>query len=522
MQAVRGKSVALDESIWKQMKSLVLEFGEDVFEAIFAVTQKSAKRRRQVLMMLFVLIWVLLAYLGQPDFWRQLSHQSLDTIASYLARLFFGAPTLRRVLLLMLSFWLANHIAALYISDIFELGEEKVALRYVRQASLGSKYSAIKIRNGDVDPGDKSSPIYLIGGPGRVAIYLENAAVFEKINGKPNIIAPKGKEKNAAQKKRSWWQRLYEFFQNSFYKKPSDGKEEKDDFILEGFERLRAVIDLRSHQARLEVASRSRDGIKVCAKDVRLTYSVHRGGISQTKKQPYPFTEKAIKDLIYRQGEVEGGHRGWVRIMERIICEGIEEFISDHNLNEFLAAPRGADYDAIRNIGEISQEMREGRFPRGMNQATYQPESFFSRPEITSELRNSVALHAAEKGVQLEWIGIGTWVTPSEIITTEHLEALKLSIENQKRGNKQALEQLERENRRSEITRHIQEVPVAVYRECKGEGENHEDTLIRLIEAYMSKLDKVIRLYPDRKQKGYDYLLEAERYLSRLCRVRWS
>ena len=47
-----------------------------------------------------------------------------------------------------------------------------------------------------------------------------------------------------------------------------------------------------------------------------------------------------------------------------------------------------------------------------------------------------------EKGVELHWIGVGTWKTPVEVVSEKRLEAWKLSHENNAKGNQKALDAL--------------------------------------------------------------------------------
>ena len=112
-------------------------------------------------------------------------------------------------------------------------------------------------------------PTYLIGGPGKVIVDLDSVTLFERPDGTPRVIGPTANQQLGRA-------------------------------TLQGFERFRQAIDIRDHYADLSVTSRSRDGIPVTATDVHMMFSVHRGGKKATREFPYPFSEKAIEQLIYK------------------------------------------------------------------------------------------------------------------------------------------------------------------------------------------------------------------------------
>ena len=69
-----------------------------------------------------------------------------------------------------------------------------------------------------------------------------------------------------------------------------------------------------------------------------------------------------------------------------------------------------------------------GSMPPALN-GTNQP-PFVPRSELSGRFRTNFIDEAHRRGVHLDWIGVGAWKTPSEIIPNQHLEAWKLSTEN--------------------------------------------------------------------------------------------
>jgi len=134
-------------------------------------------------------------------------------------------------------FFIALQLAALYLADIFELEDVAVARSFVWQVALSGSNETIRVTKGKISDNNKESPLYLIGGPGKVMVDLDSAALFERADGTPHVIGPTGNQPG--------------------------GKA-----TIDGFERFRQAIDIRDHYVELRdqdskspsVKSRSRDG----------------------------------------------------------------------------------------------------------------------------------------------------------------------------------------------------------------------------------------------------------------------
>jgi hypothetical protein len=311
----RGRHLA------RRIGAYLTEIGEPIAKPLFAINRTSALIRNSIFVAGF-LLWTGFAYItNEPDFtniaptvtppadadattaliYGMLAQlQLLYFFVLTLIKPYFAANVLRHVLPIALAFWVAFRWASIYLDDIFELEDVSVAGRFIRQAAFGSQYNRIVISEGDIAPEYKDSPIYRIGGPGLVRIQLENAALFEKIDGTPHIIGPSRR-----------------FVQ------------------LEGFERLRRVFDLRDQfDEDIEVTSRSKDGIVVTAKDLNLIFSVHRnqqlGGLSIPGSE-LSFTEEALKNLVYHRTKLP-----WQQNAVKDVQEELKKYISGHTINEFL------------------------------------------------------------------------------------------------------------------------------------------------------------------------------------------
>jgi len=210
---------------------------------------------------------LLFQFLFNPIF----AHANQDGFVRFISFSFgavFEPETLRYLPVLLLSYIIALQTAATYLADIFEIRNIAIARAFIRQVALTGTRNKFRIGKGHVAEKNKKSPIYLIGGPGQVIVELDTVALFEKPNGQPHVIGPTAKGK----------------------------------VYLEGFERLRQAIDLRDQYTdALDVKSRSLDGVPVSTRDVRMVFSVWRGNQEPSTKSPYPFNEKAIESLVYKQ-----------------------------------------------------------------------------------------------------------------------------------------------------------------------------------------------------------------------------
>jgi hypothetical protein len=482
-------------SLWDQLFSYVVE-------RVFVTIRIGALIRKWSLIFFGIFFWLLIAWRVHP----LVMGAELTRNLVYPIQALFAADVVRHILIGAYAFWVAYRIAAVYLDDIFELKNVPLAARFIRQTAFASKYDLIEIKDGKVAPEHRQSPIVLIGGPGMVRVYLENAALFEKIDGTPRVIRPTvrvmGPPEQAKAKRAGLLRRL----RRRPWRRPatrrdggaiaySDGVE-----IIDGFERLRRVIDLRDQVVELNVTGRTRDGIRVAAKDVRLVFSVYRDGRVPTLDHPYPFEDESIKNLVYEQPP-----QNWTKTMEGLIRRELGDFIAKHTLNEFLAAINLQDVEAQRQENIRLQEKADeltgvaGGLPdKSSEQIDLEVPSFVPRPRITDLFYNFAAdftKQARRRGVELHWIGVGTWVTPDDIIPTRHQMAWKITCENLVRGSPSSLHELREESRLLELVKLVKEVPVKAFRELRSKDEDPRAIMRQLAEAYRGKLRAALDLY---------------------------
>jgi hypothetical protein len=494
------------KKLGKNLLASAAEIGEPIAKPAFAINRASAGFRTIFIFIPFVLFWFLWARLvQQPDFSQaeviqeQMSTVGGDPVALMsltmqviTARIIanflplFHPAVFRRIMLIMLAFWVAFRIAAIYLDDIFEIGDTKVAANFIRQAAfytLYHKYNRLVIKEGRIAPRYEDSPIYRIGGPGMVRVQLENVAVFEKVDGTPHIIGPTRR-----------------FVQ------------------LDGFERLRKIIDLREQFPEpFEVKARTRDGIEVTAKDVRMIFSVHRNkdAVSaymdeeetieedeevfdeeENLEQPLTFTELAVKNLVYKQA-----NRSWTVNSEFSIKGELRKFISSHGINDFLANVTEQDISSL-----TANKEQQATQPN-------MPHSFTSRGSLTDDLYKSVS--DREDTFDLHWFGVGTWVTP-DIIPQQNLTALLKSLQNRIDGSDIQLKKLRNVSRWKELLRLIQDVPINAFGMLLSQGKNSQQTKHELMLAYREKIKNAYDAMREGEETPSNEIIAVLRHLERL------
>ena len=462
---------------------------------LFDLNPRNAARRMTYLTIMFLLIGVLITLSYYPlNLWIDRIREILwyllnaDYAASYVGDPFTkfmalakqaltDAHVLQYFPILFAPFFIALHLAALYLADIFELEDVAVARSFVREVALSGSDETIRISQGMIANQHRESPNYLIGGPGKVIVELDSVALFEKADGTPHVIGPTGKEPG--------------------------GKA-----IIDGFERFREAIDIRNHHVDLSVPSRSLDGIPIMATDVRLMFSIDRGdNIQPSAEYPYPFNAKAIERIVYSStSKVTPDQKNpstyefvWTPKMIGLIRGRLSAFMSEKNLTEYLASIGAPEVEKAKEREELIAEQVRQLAQSDDDPKIKRPKpikgsksylDFTPRHKITSlfsQFANEFTKSARNNGVELHWIGVGTWKTALEkdIVSEKHLDAWELSQNNLKSGNPEALNKVESEAIFKKMEELIKAVPINAFdnlfnefKQSKKQGKNtlkHKD-----------------------------------------------
>lgn len=311
-----------------------------------------------------------------PAEWQTSLPPLVFTIINILAP-FFHPHVLVLLLPLAAGFLGGIFLTSLYISDLFELESFWIAMRYLAASLFGLGYPSLRIDRGDLvelESVNAQNPLMRVGGPGHLRVHLGFAAVFETAQGLPRVYGSRA------------------------------ASHETREMFLDGFERLRGVVDLRDQIGKADqVHAVTRDGIEVNARDVQMLFRVHGGGQQRSLENPYPFTETGVRRLVYGQPVHKDGQRKWVDELPDLIRGEIRAFVGRHSIEEFLALQPYRMLDELEPSAEVPTELGFGasfQIPR--RQLTER----FHTPELRRKLQ---AL-----GLELAWVGVGTWEVPDE------------------------------------------------------------------------------------------------------------
>jgi hypothetical protein len=535
---VSASSQKAQSAFQREMAEFSKQFarlGNCMLNRVFDLTVKGSQRRNQMLITLFLVSGVIFTLAAHPlDAWMdQISRllqfffnaayaqQNPDTVTQFFY-FTFGAVlsprTLRYLPVFVLPFMLALQSAARYLADIFELSDVSVAREFILQVALRGGREKLHIKSGDVVEKDRNSPIFLIGGPGKVLVELDSVALFEKPDGRPHIIDSTKASNN----------------------------------ILDGFERFRGAIDLRdqflelSERENNSVKGRSLDGMEIKATDVRLLYRIHRDNFKPTFERPHPYVKEAAYHLIYNEGRpvtAEGtafqttqtGREVYQRsptglqmgAVESLIRGELGKFMSKHKLTRYLASYGMPEYENARKredeIIEIRRLVADPSDPVEPEKVSPPPE-FESRAKITSlftEFTSEFRKNSKTRGVELHWIGVGTWKPPNDIIIQNHIEAWRISLENLGRGSQGAMESLDRDIRTQKKIQLIQDVPLARFKRDSASNKDYEYIVKSLLFAYREQMVKIKELLEESKRPVPGEISWAIKYIDEILGYKW-
>lgn len=320
----------------------------------------------------FLLYWVIAVF--QAGFPRVLSADAFASlpfpvnIVLDVALSFVSPPVLMHLIPVIAGFWLALRLGAHYLDDLFELNSPRIAYRYLLGSLFGLNLDTLHVNSGDLGSLDALSPLLRIGGPGYLRVHLGFAAVLESTDGLPRV-----------------------------YGSPSSDGEER--VFIQGFERLRDVVDLRDQLRKVdEVRAVTLDGVEIHARDAQMVFRVLSGGRPRNLRNPYPYDENAIRRLVYGQPVDERGRRRWTDALPSLLEREIQAFVGALTIEDFLALQPEhvlAERPAEPGPAVLSPPPEALQIPR--RELTRR----FHTPEVRSRLE--------EQGLELVWVGVGTW-----------------------------------------------------------------------------------------------------------------
>jgi hypothetical protein len=508
-----------------QSANFFVDYIDSLINFIFSTSSKAGNFRYLFLQILFVLTWLICAFsFHQPgeidypwlDFLLVSPYPITGTIVNLIELLLAWD-----VLLVMLSIFMGYHVAlnlaSIYLADIFDIKDIAISEKYIKQSAFSFPvYYQIHIENAQVRLEDQASPIFRIGGPGKVLINLENAVIFEKITGLPRIAGPTTE-------------------------KPIE---------LESFERIHKIIDLRDQTAKLDISARTLDGIPIEIKDIRLVFSVYRKSNQVSISTPYPFNEDSIYWLVYQQGPGP-----WTTSLVDLVRKELTDHVNHHLLSELLSSIGAPEINLqIQNQNKIAKKIRKNwahtrrykidrlligkiKIDAPNNKPLYYKKSHTKQPRYSKlfinnggnfpefiprtalsnlfyeNLTNSFQSKAQKYGMRLEWINVGTWHSSSRIVPDQYINAWKIASENTLKLNPKVLAGIFNQNRKQHLAKNIQLTPIISFIHKSENGKSNRVIINELINEYGSKLWGARDLYIRKKGR---VPVQIERALSRI------
>jgi len=423
---------------------------DEIASLLLSLTDDSVEFRNRWRMIAGLAVWIILSgftMVAYVFFVQQRLHALIVIVLSFL----------KYIPMIFVAYGLAKKMAARYVADIYELEDEGVATKFLEEVTFGygDDDDGITIDEGRIHKEDETSPIILIGGPGKIQVNLGSAALLEKADGQPHVILPR---------KKPWELGRFERIREI------DGND-----AIEKFEY--AIVNLRDQfVSHLAVRSRTKDGIPIEVTGIKIILHILRKDPGNVDNKPQDngvtLVERAMRTLVYNQTIITPEPKSaagvgfpWDTTAIPLVLTELENIITSHSLSEILSSTSQKEVDDAQKNNETIAQMRfelTGQQAVPTSKAHLQPPNFISHDKIkehffTSKFREK----AAALGVEIEWIDIGTWNILSETIKDKLTNAKSLMHDNAKR--RVTVEQSRKTHEMNEIMQLVQSVIIANY-----------------------------------------------------------
>jgi hypothetical protein len=143
--------------------------------------------------------------------------------------------------------------------------------------------------------------------------------------------------------------------------------------------------------------------------------------------------------------------------------------MSQHNLSEYLASIGTPEVEKVKQREEIIIEQMQQLTQSeddAVEKKDMKPPDFQSRYKVKNlfaQFADEFTGNARNNGVELHWIGVGTWESPVNVVTENHLEAWLLTQKNLKNDSKEEMNKIEQSEVINKTKELIQKVPLNAY-----------------------------------------------------------
>jgi hypothetical protein len=144
--------------------------------------------------------------------------------------------------------------------------------------------------------------------------------------------------------------------------------------------------------------------------------------------------------------------------------------MSDHNLTEYLASIGAPELEKVKHREEMihqqMQQLAQSDDPPSVQKEIKLPPDFQARYKIKNlfaQFAEGFSDQARNSGVELQWIGVGTWESQVDIVPDKHLEAWMLTQENLKADSPDAMGKIEKVEGTEKMKELIHKVPLEAF-----------------------------------------------------------
>jgi hypothetical protein len=169
-------------------------------------------------------------------------------------------------------------------------------------------------------------------------------------------------------------------------------------------------------------------------------------------------------------------------------------FMSRHKLTAYLASIGMPELEKLKRREEMIFEEIQKILPPDEDFASSEPKSLpefqprYKVSNLFTQFAEDFTRKAQSNGVELHWIGVGTWKTPEVIVPEKHLEAWKLSNDNLYRESPEVLDKIESDAILQKTMILIQDVPIAAHLKATTEEKESKKAMRALLLAYHQQL----------------------------------
>lgn len=292
---------------------------------------------------------------------------SLVTLLIYIIHIPLGdadflidAGLLGNLLILAIAIWGGLQIAALVQTNLFGLEAANEARQRILGRAFGIGLPMLEIGR---ESGMRQiiRDLDKVGGPAHLLVSMDSALVVESSAGQLRAIGPSGKLQ-----------------------------------ILESYERIRALVDLRDQVVGVNLSARTQDGVRISVEGARLVYSIARGKEEPSLGRPYPFSKQAALRLVRFGNSNKSQAQRYNDDLARPVGEQGQEFF-ERELQRFIGKIWMSEFLSQEGNTEVGEAGG--------------PSLLLAREKIRNQFVEAIRGPAIELGLELHWIDIGAWKT---------------------------------------------------------------------------------------------------------------